>query len=576
MAARLESRAVRFFGDDEESRQASRERDRPIARLVCLAHEEGGLQVEVDPLADLVPPLVKRLQISASDWSRTELASNLRHRQWRVPVEPAASDYRWSAPGQEELLSEELERLRVPGLSTDLATPFKVDARGVGRAIASDQLTSGREYRVLVPPGLAEPRPDLGQWHELPGGWHFWEVTIPSPVTGETALALERLGLGRGHEAPGAEWIVQPPCAYREGSGGEPYPCFESAASPVLRVRARRTHLEGELSLFLWSSKGTSKLALPPGEEWFVELNSLPAGNYLLQVLHSRTRFVPEQLPFAIVPAPPAPVRTVAEVTEQGCTIDESEPGLVRVEGDLASSETAIEVRVPPLWPVELSWRTGHSEQLESLTASPAGVVSMEEILERLGPRVRASRVGDVVLGLRDLGRVVLAHTRRASVEEVRKGLSDLVTERAAATEGLRGEFTLLEATWLRPLLQLLGYEAESVDRAASDRAVEAAPLLLFETRRSAAGEVVRERSALLLATGTAVDLSSDQEVRRLADDLCTTHGIRRALLTDGLLWTKHRRDTRLHGRVWDVRELVGDTAPSELEAFLLDFAVGL
>ena len=576
VADRLEQRARKFFGDCE-SRQ---DREAPavsLTRLVVSPPDEGGLQIEVDPLADLIPPLVKRLSVGTSTCSRTELASNLRHRKWRVPVEPSSEDYLWSAPGQDELVSEELGLLSVPGLSGECATPFKVDARGVGRIVGKDQLTSGREYRVLVPPELVAAGPDFGDWHELPGGWCQWNMVLPSPVVDSTVLVLERLGLGRGHEAPRGDWVAESPVSYREGASGEPYPCFLATTSAVLRVRSRKTLLEGELSLFLWSSGGTTKLALPPGDEWLIELGRLSEGNYLLQALHQSTRVLPENLPFAVASSTPSPVRATVGVDASGCTVRETEPGLVKVDADLVSSSTELEVLLPPFWPVGVSWCAGFSERIESLVASSAGSVSLDEILDRLGPRVQSSRAGDVVLELRELGRVVLAHTRRPSVEEVKANLRKLASERASSAEELRGEFALLETTWLRPLLRVLGYEMERVDRSEDERGVTVAPFLLLEARRLSGGKVIRQPGALLLATGKDVDLARNTDVRQLADDLCTKHELHRALFSDGLLWTKHRRGSRLRGRVWDVRDLVDDDAAmTDLEAFLLDFAVGL
>jgi hypothetical protein len=46
------------------------------------------------------------------------------------------------------------------------------------------------------------------------------------------------------------------------------------------------------------------------------------------------------------------------------------------------------------------------------------------------------------------------------------------------------------------------------------------------------------------------------------------------ALLTDGLLWTRHRGGTRLRARSWDLRNLVAPGAEAEFESFWFDFGV--
>jgi hypothetical protein len=197
--------------------------------FVCLEAEAGGLHLEAGPLEGL-PSFVKRLAITAGLQTWQLLASNLRNRCWRVPVHPANEPYRWSAPGHEDLLSDELGSLTKEGLPTATATVFRIDAAGVGRLLAETVLNPGQGYRLLVPPALASVQLNPGQVNSLRGGWRLWELEItPEPETELRSLA-ERLGVKLGESAPQVRWVITPPVAYQDTPRGGGYLRADSAS----------------------------------------------------------------------------------------------------------------------------------------------------------------------------------------------------------------------------------------------------------------------------------------------------------------------------------------------------------
>ena len=209
--------------------------------FVCLEAEAGGLHLEAGPLEGL-PSFVKKLAVTAGSQTWQVLASNLRTRRWRIPVHPVHEVYRWSAPGHEDLLAEELTPLASAGLPAATATLFRIDASGIGYLMVEPVLNPGQGYRLLVPPVLASVELKPGRVTALPEEWRLWELDIsPDLEGGATRLLAEKLGVKLGESAPRVRWVVTPPVAYQETPRGESYPCFEAGSYPTPRASRPRS-----------------------------------------------------------------------------------------------------------------------------------------------------------------------------------------------------------------------------------------------------------------------------------------------------------------------------------------------
>jgi hypothetical protein len=524
--------------------------------FVCLEAGAGGLHLEAGPLG--LPRAVQTLVIRSGDRSWNVLASNFRSRSWRVPLPPCTEPCRWSAPGFDDLLEEDLRKLAQPGLPPATATVFRVDALGVGRRLSGTSLTPGQLYRIIVPPALAPVELAAGQVSPLDAGWRLWEFPVPSPCEAPLSELVKQLGLQVGAPAPSVRWVIIPPVAYLEVPRGESYPCFAPDPGPVLAVRGEPTSSEGELSVFLLAGSELHSLPLPPGGEWVVQLPQLAAGRYVLDVLHRSTAFEPVRLVFAVEQRAPAnaPSRVSVRVDDEVQTPDAE--GFLSHETDLAALEpSALGVEVPPLWPVDVTWDEGQRVRYGIMHAGPDGQLDAVELLARTRERRQRSSLGDLILDFGELGRAVLRHRRRADQEEFCRQLGEHVAGRAAAMAGLGGQYPLVRSLWLDPVLRLLGYEIEEVP---ADRLGGLSPgglvLLLFALRREA-GRVRRRLRSVLLLTPAGTDLQQ-ASLLGTADRLCDRFELFEAILTDGLRWMKYRPNWRVPFPVRDVRELAG------------------
>jgi hypothetical protein len=460
------------------------------------------------------------------------------------------------------------------GLPAATATVFRIDAAGVGRLLAEPVLNPGQGYRLLVPPALAGVELKPGQVNSLRDGWRLWQLEItPDPETGLRSLA-EGLGVKLGEPAPRVRWVVTPAVAYRETPRGESYPCFEAGSVPTLRITAEVAAADGDLTVFLLVGDELRPFPLPGGKEWILELGPLPPGRYVVDVLHRSARISPLRLPLAVEESSLAPVSARVEVRLGSLRQTFDAEGRLTLTGDLSALESEeLEVLGPPLWPVEVFWDGGRRWRLEPLSLGADGRLDSSELLARTAERRQRSTLGDLHLDFGELGRAVLRHTRQPDPAELRQRLARLVDEQAPTLAGLGGQFPLVRSLWLDPLLALLGYDIQEVTETDLANAPALTTALLLQATLREAGRIVRRVRLALVLAAQATQLS-DEGLRAFADRLCEQHGVPEALLTDGLLWTRHRGGTRLRARSWDLRSLVGPGAESEFESFWFDFGV--
>jgi hypothetical protein len=541
--------------------------------FVCLEAEAGGLHLEAGPLEGL-PSFVKRLAITAGPQTWQLLASNLRNRCWRIPVHPTNETYRWSAPGHEDLLTEELAPLIKEGLPAATTTVFRIDAADVGRLMAEPVLNPGQGYRLLVPPALASVELKPGQVNTLRDGWRLWELEItPDPET-ELRSLVERLGVKLGESVPQARWVVTPAVAYRETSRGESYPCFHAGSVPTLLITTEVAAAEGDLTVFLLASDELRPFPLVAGKEWILELEPLPPGCYVVDVLHRSSRISPLRLPFAVEERSPVPLSARVDVRLGSLRQTFDAEGRLTLNGDLSAvGPDELEVLGPPLWPVEVFWDGGRRWRLEPLSLGADGRLDSHELLARTAERRQRSTLGDLHLDFGELGRAILRHTRRPDPAYLRQRLAQMMDERGSTLAGLGGQFPLIRSLWLDPLLALLGYDIQEVSETDLACAPALTTALLLQATLREAGRIVRRVRWALVLAAQATQLS-DEGLRAFADRLCEQHGVPEALLTDGLRWTRHRGGTRLRARSWDLRNLVGPGAESDFESFWFDFGV--
>ena len=300
----------------------------------------------------------------------------------------------------------------------------------------------------------------------------------------------------------------------------------------------------------------------------------LPEGCYVVDVLHRSTRISPLRLPFAVEERSPAPVSARVEIRLDSSRQTFDAEGRLTLNGDLSALEPEqLEVLGPPLWPVEVLWDSGRRRRLEPLSLGVDGRFDSSELLARTAERRQRSTLGDLHLDFGELGLAVLRHSRLPDPAELRQRLARMVDERAPTLAGLGGQFPLIRSLWLDPFLALLGYDIEEASEADLANAPSQTTALLLHATLREAGRIVRRMRWPLVLTAQPTELR-DEGLRSFADRLCEQHGVPEALLTDGLLWTRHRGGSRLRARNWDLRGLVVPGAESEFERFWFDFGV--
>ena len=582
IAERLAKAARKIFdglAEGEEDSEATDGKSGPAARFVCLDSECGGLHIETSPLKQL-PPFVKKLQISTGGQAITVLASNLRNRVWRSAVPASTYGYSWSAPGFEDELDEELLQLKLNGLNNDEASVFRIDAAGIGHHVVGAAISPGQSLRILIPPGLASVELPQVQTSALNGEWRLWECDLSGSLTSELRDTLERLGLQLGKSAPSVQWVVVPPVAYVESASGDTYPSFDTETAPTLQIEGVKTTVEGELSIFLLVGSQLVAKPLPPGESWILQLSDLPAGQYVLEVIHRRTRFESVRVPFMLGSEYEKTIQAQLEFRVGGKSVPIQPTGVACCEDDFTHLGDGIELQVmgPPLWSYRSTWFADTGKSYGTTSLSESGELDWEELSNRTLEARQRNTIGNLVLDFDELGCLELRHTRRADPERLRKEVIQLIREKAASIEAMNGQFQLLRGMWIHPLLERLGYRVRELDQDALAKAPSGTTAILLDESVRNESQISIGLKAPLVITTANVDWNSLDEgsVLAFAESLCKQFKALEAFVTDGLRWTRHRRGKRVHPEVCDLREIANDDDSASFEHFLFDFAAGV
>lgn len=535
------------------------EEDGPVGdgwatRLVCMEPSAGGLHLEVGPL-DGLPPFVKKLRVvGADDRDGLLLAANTRHRPSCVAVAAGSGPWRWEAVGFEDEEDLGMERLAANGLPGDMVSVFRVDASGVGRLQAGRVLSLGQTYRLLVPPGLTEVA--VGQ--PTTDGWRLWAVDLSAAPSATTRATLQALGLGVGEPWPRLDWAIHAPATWQVTPRGDTYPVFEVGTEVIVAAYGLPGATDEAPHLFLRGPSCVERVALPPESGALVSLGTLAQGRWACALIHPRTEVRATTLLFEVAGSAVKPVDVGYSVI-----VEQSHEGIT----DLAT----LDVTAPPGWPVTLSWRVLGPVPLATIHADADGSVDLEAALTTLKERTRRARVGDLVVDLAELGREVLHHDRRPTVDQVREGLAALLSQRGSLVRTRRGAWLTLIPHWFAPVCELLGYAVEELgaEPAMAPEDALAAWRLVVDERD---GSTIRRSTARLLVLTVDVDATLADGMNAI-DQTCASADVREAIVTDGIRWTTHRRGNRLRRPTWDLDDAL---AAASLEELLAALAEGL
>jgi hypothetical protein len=551
------------------------------AQFICLDPAAGGLHLEAGPLTGL-PPFVKKLQVVSGSQVWPIIASNFRTKSWRVAVSPSLEPYQWSAPGIEDILDEEFSALSVNGLSTDVATLFRIDAAGVGLVLSGLAVSLGQSYRLLVPPGKSAVQLPEGEVFPLDGGWRLWELSVPSSPDKNLRSLLEALGVAVGKSEPAISWVIVPPALYRTSPSGESYPCFHKEHLPIFSIQGIEAEADGELKVFLSREGPLQALPLPKGETWTIEFVDLQPGRYMFEVLHTSASIEAARLPFAVESDPSAKVSSTVTAIVDGVSHEVVKSGSVVItcEDSLFDGEDGeLSVFGPPMWPVTVSWESGRRHWLNIRSLERDGSLNIDELVRLSEDLRKHSRVANLVIDFRELGRITLRLDRQTDPEVLSDALRLMVHDKETTVAGLAGQFPLLRSLWLDQLLLKLNYR---IGEFTPDEMAEAPPgtaaLKLYETSRSPKGEVREELRRVMIITTVSANIrdNASGSARGFAEEMCWKHSVVEALITDGLRWFLHKRGSKMSRQIWDLRELIDNSDDFDMEGFLSNCAVGV
>lgn len=567
---KLEEHAERFFGAAPPAKPGEAPRTETwAATLVCLDAASGGPHLEVGPLGDL-RTFVKKIQATGTDWDALILASNVRERPVRIVVPPSRGPWRFTAVGFEDEL--DLSMLDVAALDSERAHVFRVDAEGVGRHHQGDRLSPGQRYRVLVSGALIASSPDRGRFTACGAGWLLWELELARPVPADIAEAVRKLGLAIGEPSPALEWVAVAPVAWRVTARGESYACFAANPGPVARVRECHVEVDGEAVAFLHGPSGTVSHALPVGETHLVHLGALEPGRYVLAFEHHRTAVAIGRAAFEIIEEVPAAPPARADLT-LGDEVHAARSGEAMVLGprDLADGEqgnmlASLRLSAPPGWPVRIAWREVAEETLERQTMGDDGGCDGRELLQAVRERLARRPIGDVVVDLGELGRLVLAHQRERDAERVRARLAERIAAWGGNVERFEGRYEDLLRPWFEPVCAALGFEVERLPEGEVADPPEHAVAFRLDYLERRGPRIDRQPMRLLVLVERLAPTLSPAMLTWIGEAAIRAK-VREVLISDGWRWAAHKRTSRLALQVWDLRTVMAE--PEAFASFL-------
>lgn len=534
------------------------------ARVICREPGPGCLQIELGPYP-FFPSFIKQIRLQGDGWEKEVGLEGIRKKRVNVTVPPWSSRLTWQVADSTLDGLIDLASLDIEGLPTDRVTVFKLDQDEVGRLVKDTRLALTERYRILIPPGrlaaLAVPPPVV----PIESGWSVW--LLEGMATANRMVLVEQLSeldLELRPEAIDLGFVVVPPAEWcRMGREGA-YPRFLTSTGAVISLGHSEADVVRELRLLLLSAAGYRFQNIPNGSPPLLRLTDLRPGRYGVEVSDQDGGLDSGRLFFEMVEELPNYPRAGCRIALGGQWIDlEAGGALVRPPADLrqlkgpgaGESPWTLEIEAPPGWPLTVYWRSGSLENLYRAHADLNGGYDIEAILAATQPRRYHQPVGELILDLRELGRVVIPHQRQIEVTAINKALDELVLTHAPVVRRSRGEYLTTIPLWFKPVLALLGYSiAESPAPAVFENG---RVLRLIHEELTSRGYEKRVTRLIFLLKELPAEL--DPHLRWQMDQILAQEGLRDSLLSDGLRWGARRFRSTLPVKVRDLEWIVGE-----------------
>lgn len=558
--------------DHEESAETPEEPFISAPQLVCLDWLSGGLHLKL-PALSFLPSFVKKIELVAGTGRQTLLASNLKARENRLPVQPEPEGYHLEAPDFDEV-KEELDQLSFKPMPIAEPLLFAVDADNTGRLMKSRELACGRECRLLLPPGQQNLPADTCFYKN---GWaHLEFICLPDAMPPDLVELLASLDLNIGSANIFATWCDEIPIAWLKNAAGESYPRFSTRQNPVLRIGGCQTTDSGEMSAYLSGEGIDEQLYRPAGSEWRIRIENLPAGRYGLKILHRRTRFAPVQVFFAIDDAlPELPDCQIKLLCEDQTTAlaelnQSNQPDLA--DWLTGTSTPELLLQGPPCWPLAIHWsedRTRHSVY-ESFDCN--GCYDLGAHIRIIEHYLLHTPVGELIIDAGELGRNRISFRRWQNPATRIVALKKAIAENSPMLSAISADPGQLFHFYIAPLLNILGIRSSQVDNREID-GIKVASTHALHTLRTQKDRISRNDHALLLLLPelSQQDARSSMVENRLAE-VGSECSVEKVFLTDGANWRLFNCNSQLLGEMYDLRQVFADNTDNRQKLFLNDF----
>ncbi len=568
---RLQKRVKQIFGS-HETISGRKSKENIESCLVCLDFESGGLHFETIPLRWL-PNFVKKIIVQTGGKDHTViLGSNLKNLTWRQMVLPSRDGYTFVAPGFEEDVGDDLAALAIEGLSYEAGTVFKVDAAGIGRLQKSKKLSPGQEYRLLIPPVLRIDSPIIGDCSNFINGWQLWDFILPVEIDQNSKKQISDLQLELGKIVPQLFWTAIPPVDYNRTIRGETLPCFHIQQPPIIMVKGT-ANLPGELTLYVLAGNHFQSFKLPRGEKWFIQLEDLPVGPVLVQLLHKKTNVVPATLPLFMVDKKSEYVSAKITMNIDGKRCVTGKNGLSKIKKELAAvNDDNLMITGPPLWPVRSFWKGNIVSNIKQICLTEAGGLDCEPIFNCTKKARGSFLPGDWIFDFAELGQVQLQHGGNPDPDDLQRQFASLIEEKGNSLPNLVGQYQLLKQIWLEPLFRLMGLEYQEL----SQKVLKTAPagttaLLLIRIVRQSDDSIIKEKHSMcvLVPDQDGITQKGKGSTWEYADFLCEEHEVTSAIISDGFLWMRHRLHSKMRGKIFPLIDIIKQENEDDFEPFL-------
>lgn len=534
------------------------------ARVICREPGPGCLQIELGPYPSF-PSFIKQLRLQGDGWKKEVGLEGIRKKRVNVTVAPWSSRLTWQVVDSALTGLIDLESLDLEGLPTDRVTVFKLDQDEVGRLVKDNRLVLTESYRILIPPGrlatLAVPPPVV----PIDGGWSVW--SLEEMAIADRMLLVEQLtelDLELREEANDLQFVIVPPAEWCRMSGEGAYPRFLTKTGAVVSLARSKANVADELKLLLLSTAGYRFQTIPVGSPPLLRLTELQPGRYGIELSARDRGLDAKRVYFEMVEELPNYPQAGCRIALDGLWIDlEAGGALIRPPADLrqlkgpggGKAPLMLEIEAPPGWPLTVYWRSTSLESLYRAHADLDGGYDIGAILAATQQRRENKRVGELILDLRELGRVVLRHQHQMNVGAINEALTKLVIDHAPVVRRSRGEYLTTIPLWFAPVLALFGYSiAESSIPAVFENG---RVLRLIHEELTPRGYEKRVTRLIFLLKDLPTEL--DPHLQRQMDQILAQEGQRDSLLSDGLRWGTRRFQSTLPVKVRDLEWIIDE-----------------